>query len=156
MDIDLQIVKVGPAYRKHLIRFFSFIRKTREDRYFYPHPFTDRYASDLSLKRNHKQDLYYIILLDSSVAAYGMLRGYDEGYQIPSLGIIVHPYYRGMGLSRLFMSFLHKAAKLRGAKKIRLTVDKKNDIAKALYEKLGYNLSLEYDSDDYYVGILDL
>jgi len=44
-----------------------------------------------------------------------MLRGWDEGYETPSLGIAVHPDARGLGLARTFMGFLHAAASFQGA-----------------------------------------
>ena len=67
-----------------------------------------------------------------------MLRGWDEGYKVPSLGITIHPSVREVGLGRLFMHFLHVAARRRGCDKIRVKVYPQNVSAAALYEKLGY------------------
>ena len=66
------------------------------------------------------------------------MRGWDEGFDIPSLGIAIHPEARGRGLARPFMAFLHAAAKARGATKIRLTVYNDNQRAVELYRRLGY------------------
>jgi len=70
--------------------------------------------------------------------AYGILRGWDQGYEIPSLGIAVHPEARGGKLGELMMHFLHSAARRKGARQVRLKVYGKNVSARNLYIKLGY------------------
>ena len=72
-----------------------------------------------------------------------MLRGFDEGYKIPSLGIIIHPNYRGFGFGKLMLNMAIIEAKLIGCKKIRLTVDEDNIIAKKLYKKAGFKFKNE-------------
>jgi ribosomal protein S18 acetylase RimI-like enzyme len=84
-----------------------------------------------------------------------MLRGWDEGYEVPSLGIALHPHAQGQGLAHLFMDFLHVAARRRGAKKIRLRVYRDNKSAITLYRSLGYELTEDRDWR-YLLGVLDL
>ncbi len=100
------------------------------------------------------RDLYYAAAAGESVLAYGLLRGWDEGYAVPSLGVAVHPNARGLGLARTFMGFLHAAAGLRGAKKVRLKVYPDNGPARRLYERLGYRLAPADDGQ--LIGFLDL
>jgi ribosomal protein S18 acetylase RimI-like enzyme len=100
------------------------------------------------------KDLYYVACAGTTVLAYGMLRGWDEGYEIPSLGIAVHPQARGTGVARAFMAFLHLAAKLRGATKVRLTVYAENIRAVEIYRRLGY--ILEHKNEREYVGTIAL
>jgi ribosomal protein S18 acetylase RimI-like enzyme len=76
----------------------------------------------------------------SEVLAYGMLRGWESGFEIPSLGIAVHPLHRGTGVARAFMLFLHDAARGRGARRIRLKVYPDNLAALRLYTALGYQV----------------
>jgi hypothetical protein len=45
--------------------------------YFHPHPFTD--DSTKTLARYCGKDLYYLLVDDNKVLAYGMLRGWDQG-----------------------------------------------------------------------------
>jgi len=100
------------------------------------------------------KDLYYVAVSGTAVAAYGMLRGWDEGYQVPSLGIAIHPDARGTGLASTFMQFLHAAARLRGATRVRLKVNSENTAARRLYQSLGYRFE---DSDGgEIVGFVDL
>jgi [ribosomal protein S18]-alanine N-acetyltransferase len=72
-----------------------------------------------------------------------MLRGWDEGYDVPSLGIAVHPESRGQGLGELLMHFLHCAARRKGAREIMLKVYKENTAAYQLYLRLGYRFDGE-------------
>ena len=70
-----------------------------------------------------------------------MLRGWDEGYTIPSLGVAAASEYRGTGLGRLMMDYLHAVARLSGAPSIMLRVYKGNEAAVQLYQRLGYDLT---------------
>jgi len=89
------------------------------------------------------------------VLAYGILRGWDEGYAIPSLGIAVHPDARGTALGELLMHFLHGAARQRGARRVRLKVYSDNLAARSLYAKLGYNFDSVVE-DGQLIGTLEL
>ena len=88
------------------------------------------------------------------ILAYGILRGWDEGFEIPCLGIALHPKVRGSGLSKVFMLFLHAAGRRRGAKQVRLKVYKDNIAARKLCEGLGYRF--EWEIEDQLVGFLEL
>jgi ribosomal protein S18 acetylase RimI-like enzyme len=100
------------------------------------------------------RNLYYVACVGTAVLAYGLLRGWDEGYEIPSLGIAIHPEARGQGLARPFMAFLHAAAKARGATKVRLTVYTENRRAVELYRRMGYQFEAKNDRE--LVGMLVL
>lgn len=77
----------------------------------------------------------------AEITGYGMLRGWDEGYDIPSLGIIIHPDQRGKGLGKAFMGFLHRLAEKCHAQKIMLKTYTENEKALGLYKKMGYQFS---------------
>src|SRR5712691_6841309 len=74
------------------------------------------------VRQLQRRDLYFLLLEEQRALGYGMLRGWDEGYAIPSLGVVIHPEAQGHGLGRLMMEFLRIAAIRRGAEKIRLRV----------------------------------
>lgn len=119
--------------------FFSKLRESEVSQYFHPHPFTSEEATKRATYRG--KDLYYVILCGIEVVGYGMLRGWDEGYTVPSLGIAIRADYRGYGLGRLLIDFLHHAARQKGASKIMLKVYPSNIVAIRLYEKMGYQFS---------------
>lgn len=148
----LQIRLVDPKLEKPLARFFESIRRNGDDRFFHPHPFTEEYAQHLA--NYNGVDLYYVLLEGDRVIGYGMLRGWDEGYSIPSLGIIIAKTARRNKLGSLLMQFLHNAARSQGAERIRLKVYFQNSAAVAFYEMLGYRF--ETEESQQLVGYLDL
>lgn len=132
----VECVLLAPRWTQPLAEFFQALREAGDDAEFHPHPLT---VEEAARRCQHTgRDLYYVVVERERVLAYGMLRGWDEGYEIPSLGIAVHPRERGKGLGRLLMEVLHAAAKRREARAIRLKVYPRNVGAVALYESVGY------------------
>lgn len=149
---SLEFCRLRPPLQMCLTAFFEALNARGDDRWFHPHPFTAVEAARLCAYQG--RDLYYAAVARDAVLAYGMLRGWDEGYETPSLGIAVHPDARGLGLARTFMGFLHTAASLQGARRVRLKVYPENAAARRLYESLGYRLELAADGQ--LLGVLDL
>ena len=137
----LEIVRLRPILTAALAEFFEEIHACGDDRRFHPHPFTADEAARLC--RYLGADIYAAMVVGDQVAGYGMLRGWDEGYAIPSLGIAISPAFRGRSLGRLMMLHLHAAAAVRGAEQIRLKVYRDNEPARRLYESLGYTFDVE-------------
>jgi ribosomal-protein-alanine N-acetyltransferase len=150
---SIEIRRLTPDWKQPLIVFFRILEQAGDIGFFQPHPFTDEAVE--GVLRGIRRDLYYVLAIGIEVVGYGMLRGWDEGYDIPSLGIAIHPAVRGNGLGRAFMHFLEAAAKYRGADKLRLRVKSQNIPAKRLYESLGYEFSAE-ENGGYVVGFLEL
>ena len=88
----IQYCPVDAISTDKLTSFFELIKNKKEDKYFHPHPFNKKKAEELV---NYKgNDLYFLQTSENIICGYGMLRGWDEGYPVPSLGIIIHPDYR--------------------------------------------------------------
>jgi len=143
---------VDETLEQPLAEFFRALRRVGDDKHFHPHPLTDEEAK----RRTHYsgKDLYYALVEGNKVLGYGMLRGWDEGYEVPSLGIVIHPSVRGMGLGKLLMHFLHAAARRKGASKVRLKVYPDNTTAVTLYKGLGYTFQAKEAGQ--LVGFIDL
>ena len=135
-----------------LADFFRALRAAGDDSFFRPHPLTDAEAGVRTRYRG--QDLYYVIVEEGRILGYGFLRGWDEGYDVPALGIVIRPALRGTGLGRMLMHVLHQAARRRGASRVRLRVFPENTAARRLYEDLGYTFETEEMGKR--VGILEL
>ncbi|HEX9191004.1 MAG TPA: GNAT family N-acetyltransferase [Candidatus Deferrimicrobiaceae bacterium] len=148
----LEFFLLRPEHEGLLGNLFEVLGDDTISRFFHPHLFTREEAGKRC--RYGGGDLYYAIADGERFLGYGMLRGWDEGYEIPSLGIALHPEAQGKGLGRSFMHFLHAAARLRGAKRIRLKVHPENKAAVKLYESLGYRYP--ETSEGQLVGFLDL
>ena len=145
--------RLGPAHADALQRFFASLALDADAmRAFHPHPFTPEYA--LTIAHYSGRDYYAGMLIDDEMVAYGMLRGWDEGFEIPSLGIVVDKSHRGLGFGRGLMDHLHAVALDRGAMTIRLKVYKTNSVAAELYRRMGYVLSDQNERE--WLGIFDL
>jgi RimJ/RimL family protein N-acetyltransferase len=67
-----------------------------------------------------------------------MLRGFDEGYEIPSYGVWISSKFSNRGLSALTLHHAFAFCKLNGIKILLLKVHPENVVAKKLYESLGF------------------
>jgi len=138
----------SPEDEAGLAALFSALAGTGDERLFHPHPLTPESARTICRGREstsvHAADEYHLAIDASAsdgpgpVVGYGLLRGWSEGFAVPSLGIAVHPAHRGRGIARRLMHHLHDVAARRGAKRVRLKVYRHNTAALRLYESLGY------------------
>jgi len=148
----LEIRQASPDMEKEVYDFFQVLDQANEGELFYPHPLTQDQAHIISTHSG--QDLYAFAMHIGKIIGYSLLRGWDEGYEIPSLGISVHPHFRGFGVGLALMHYLHAVASLRGCHRVRLRVRKTNHTAKQLYEKMGYTFT--EGNDGYLVGFFEL
>jgi ribosomal-protein-alanine N-acetyltransferase len=144
-----------------LTALFEALCEHNDHRFFHPHPLTAETASALAQQHANphtvlaNRDEYHVVLhgaggslhRPAQIVAYGMLRGWAEGFDVPSLGIAVHPGHRGRGIARQFMQHLHRVAIGRGAERVRLKVYRHNQAAVALYESLGYAFTPHGDAE---------
>lgn len=149
--MTLEITKINNNHIQELMELFGFIEHDEDAKnFFYPHPFTYQHASFIA--NNVEKDIYVLAKYNSKILSYGMLRGWDEGYQVPSLGIYVVQESRSIGLGKFMLEYLHLSAKLRGAISVRLKVHRNNERALRLYQKIGYKFDL--DSEEHNPQIL--
>ncbi len=151
---SLEIVRLSPRWQEGLKQFFQALRENGDARLFCPHPTDEETISQLA--HYVGRDLYYVLVEGEKVLGYGLLRGWDEGYKIPSLGIAIHSSARGSGLGKILISFLHMLAFRRGATKVRLRVLKNNDKAMRLYESFGYLFEEDTKQSEYLVGFFEI
>jgi RimJ/RimL family protein N-acetyltransferase len=126
---DLEIEPLRDGNVEQLVDFFTavdagqFAHATREA--------AERFLSE-------PNDIHVLGMLGGEVVAFGMLRGWEEGYRVPSLGIAVRKDHEGRGYARAMMAALARLAGERGAKQIRLRVHPGNTRARRLYDACGY------------------
>ncbi|MBI1912007.1 MAG: GNAT family N-acetyltransferase [Deltaproteobacteria bacterium] len=141
----IEIVRLRDIHLSGLLEFFKTINIPLYTKDFSPHPFDEDNAKRICCYGG--RDQYYGITLGGiNIIGYGMLRGWDEGYEIPSIGLCILKEYQGKHLGKTFMNFLEAASLLGGASKIMLKVKKDNKTAKALYDKQGFVFQ-EYNND---------
>ena len=85
MSSALEIVRLGPRHTEAVRDLFSRIAADGTSRQFHPHPLTCEYAERIC--HYDGGDLYFGLRVYWRFLAYGMLRGWDEGFAVPSLGI---------------------------------------------------------------------
>lgn len=147
---SLEIIRLSPGWQEGLKLFFQALRDNGDASFFCPHPTDEETISQLV--RYNGRDLYYLLVEEDNILGYGLLRGWDEGYQIPSLGIAIHPSARGSGLAKVLMHFLHALVFRKGARKVRLRVLKNNEKAISLYRNIGYVFEEDAKQAEYLVG----
>ena len=156
MDVKpaIECVLLRPGREQALARFFADLAAAGDDAFFHPHE--SDVASLRAIADQPGKDLYVVFVEGEDVRAYGLLRGWHEGYAVPSLGIAVHPAARGTGLGRLVMEYLEAMARHRGAPAIRLRVHEDNARAIALYERRGYAMQADAGDARLLVGMKSL
>jgi ribosomal protein S18 acetylase RimI-like enzyme len=150
----IECLLLRPGHEAALQRFFADLAAAGDDVFFHPH------AGDATALRviaeQPGKDLYVVFVEDDEVRTYGLLRGWNEGYAVPSLGIAVHPAARTCGLGRLMMEYLEAMARYRSASAIRLRVHKDNSLAIAMYERRGYAMQPDVNDAGLLVGVKPL
>jgi ribosomal protein S18 acetylase RimI-like enzyme len=147
------IRRLVPADAPALTEFFAAVNADADTvRLFHPHPFTRDEA--IRVCDAARRDLYFAAWDGDAIVGYSMLRGWEEGYAVPSFGVCVHPQRRGTGLGSELTRHAVEQCRALGAPSLRLTVYKENRRAAQLYRNLGFELS---DLDDArFVGLLPL
>ena len=123
MDVE----PLTPANAEELVGWFEHV-----DRRHFAHATPEAVVGFLAAP----EDVFLLGRDKGRVVAFGMLRGWAQGYEVPSLGIATYPQGRGYG--RGMMAALESVARERGATRIRLRVHADNVRARALYDGLGY------------------
>ncbi len=149
---QIELVKVQKEHKLALKDFFQQLLESDVQRWFHPHPFTveeiDKITSYQGL------DQYYVLTVGAEIYAYGLLRGWDSGFEVPSLGVVINPIFRRLGLGFLMIDFLHFIAWNCGAKKVMLKVYLDNMPAIRLYTKMGYVFNSQ--TGNQLIGYFDL
>jgi RimJ/RimL family protein N-acetyltransferase len=134
--MNVSVRRLVPSDAQALAELFAGIATDPAAALFHPHPFTMEKAHEIA--NWSRQDIYLGLFMNGALQGYGMLRGWDEGYDVPSLGIYLGPGTRGVGLARVFMQELHDWARKAGARRVRLKVYPDNTRALAVYRAMGY------------------
>ena len=105
-------------------------------RYFIPFPLTRETARWIACE-NH-QDKYYLGLIEDEIIGFSMLRGWEEGYSIPSFGMFIDQHKQGLGLGKQLLDLTIDAARQLRCEKIRLSVRANNHPAHKIYKSRGF------------------
>ncbi len=91
-----------------------------------------------NLLSNAVNDKYLGLFYGEKIVGFYMLRGFDEGYEIPSYGVIILSEFSNKGLSKLTLYHAFALCRINKVKKLMLKVHPENTYAKKLYESFGF------------------
>lgn len=85
-------------------------------RFFYAFSFD---ADDIArMLAGRGADVYMGLLRGDELAGFFMLRGWNEGYEVPALGTFIAEKHRGLGLMRLTVELTKVICKMRGVSRV--------------------------------------
>jgi ribosomal-protein-alanine N-acetyltransferase len=135
-SLTLHCEPVGPEHAEELAALFERNRIPSVTDVFDPFALDADQARKLALETG--EDAYYLGRRGVLAVGFSMLRGFDEGYSIPSFGVFVDHRHHGQGIGRELTAWTIAQARRRGCPAVRLTVYATNLAACRLYESLGF------------------
>jgi glycosyltransferase involved in cell wall biosynthesis/GNAT superfamily N-acetyltransferase len=121
---------------KALTRFFVRNRGPAITATFDPFPLTAEAAREITCEPH--RDRYYGAFLGDRVVGMAMLRGWDEGYEVPSFGVVVDADFHGRGFGGRLTDFAIGEAERLASPGIRLSVYASNPVAHQMYLHRGF------------------
>lgn len=101
------------------------------------------------------QDIFMGLYWREKLVGFFMLRGWDEGYDVPSYGVLVDEKFNGYGLAVLSLRAAKTICKLSSVPRIMLKVYPKNVRAKRIFERAGFLQTGIDPGSDYHVYHFD-
>ena len=132
---SLEIKELSSDQAKNLSKLLLFSDKAYTQ-YFIPFSFDEKTIKEILNRVTN--DKYFGVFISKELAGFYMLRGFDEGFEIPSYGIWIAEKFSGLGLSKLTLQHAISYCKVNGIKRIMLKVHPENSIAKKTYEGYGF------------------
>ncbi len=105
-------------------------------RFFYPFEFDLETVSDVLSRQG--EDAFIGLYWMDRIIGFFMLRGWNDGYEVPTFGIIIDEQYRGYGLEMVSLDTAKTICRLRGAESIMLKMHPDNISAKGVLRKIGF------------------
>ena len=134
--LDIRIREVVPADAALLVEFFKVNATAATLRHFSPFRLDEATARQIAMEP--RLDLYFAAFLEEVIVGLSLLRGWDEGFEIPSFGMLIDERLRGKRVGRRLMEWTMEEARRRGCSQVRLSVNASNRAGMHLYESMGF------------------
>ncbi|MBU0713685.1 MAG: GNAT family N-acetyltransferase [Bacteroidota bacterium] len=132
---SIGIKRIDETYAKELYKLIS-----NSDPEYLKHftPFEISENSIFTVLSDAVLDRYFGVFIDKALVGFYMLRGFDNGYDIPSYGVFISEAYAFLGLASLTIQRAIAFCKVNKIKRLMLKVHPDNLLAMALYESFGF------------------
>ena len=132
---QITIEKLIPDDAKSLSELLS-SADPEYSRYFIPFKYDKKTIEKILIRM--VKDQYFGLYVGDLLAGFYMLRGFDQGYEIPSYGVWIGPNFSGLGLATLTLHHAFVWCRANGIATLMLKVHPDNTVAKRLYEAEGF------------------
>ena len=105
-------------------------------RFFRPFAYDEPAIAD-ALARSGK-DAFMGLFWRDGIAGFFMLRGWDEGYEVPAFGILIDEQYRGYGLEMAALDTAKVICRLRNVSRLMIKMHPDNISARGVARKTGF------------------
>jgi ribosomal protein S18 acetylase RimI-like enzyme len=133
---ELHFEEVGPEHAGALVVLFERNSILAITETFDPFPLTEAQARRIACEP--RRDGYYLVARGEDLLGFSMLRGFDEGYEVPSFGVFVDHASQAQGVGRRLTAWTIERARLQGCPAVRLSVYADNTAARGIYDSLGF------------------
>lgn len=140
MKTAIDILTIKRINSEHSEEIYQLLKEARKEyiKHFTPFKISSLYIHQ-QLQKSHL-DLYFGFYLRQSMIGFYMLRGFDEGFDIPAYGVFISEKYKSLGLGKLSLSHAITLCRINNLKKLMLKVHPENKVARKLYERSGFYL----------------
>jgi ribosomal-protein-alanine N-acetyltransferase len=125
--------------RESLTDLFRRNNNNEVTRFFHPFDLTEQTAA--FLLEPSKKDLVFGAFHEDHLIGMSLLRGYDEGFQIPSFGLLIDQAYWKQGIGKKLTQWTIDWADSTNTPSVRLTVEQENKSAIKIYRSLGFEIT---------------
>lgn len=128
--------RIQPEHDEVLKGFFERNSRPEVTRLFTAFPLSAKEAERIA--HHSGKDLFFLCHASALPVGFWMLRGWDEGFSVPSLGLFVDFEHQGRGIGRAIVREAIQISKNLGCNSVRLSVYPDNKGAIALYLSEGF------------------
>lgn len=105
-------------------------------RFFRPFGYDEPAIADALARQG--QDVFTGLFWDEQIVGFFMLRGWNEGYEVPAFGILIDEQYRGYGLEMAALDTAKVICRLRKVSRLMIKMHPDNISAKGVARKTGF------------------
>jgi RimJ/RimL family protein N-acetyltransferase len=105
-------------------------------RFFHPFGYDEAAIADALALQG--QDIFEGLFWDEQIVGFFMLRGWNEGYEVPAFGILIDERYRGYGLEMAALDTAKVICRLCNVSRLMIKMHPDNISAKGVARKTGF------------------